>query len=218
MGAGYSDIPVDTIGMNEICATAITGDLLLFEGKALTSGIIRLGGMSGKWSHVALVLSDANGTYLYESTIGGKQADEITHRAKNGPRIIDLRTRLTQYVGESIVYRKIFYRNSDENWVRPSLRLRMDWTKKIWKFAEMTNPASTYEFNVVELIGSVFRANSRDPKNYFCVELTAESLEVAGILVPSENPNNYTLFDFSELGYLPTEPGLKYSDHVRFEI
>ena len=205
--------PKETIGVNEICATAVTGDLLLFEGNALSSFFIRLASMSKKWSHVALVLSDANGTRLYESTIGGKQVDEITHMAKNGPRIVDLRTRLTGYDG-SIVYRKILYRDQDDNWVRPSPELRRDWTMKIREFAHNTNPVSTYEFNVAELIGSVLRANERDPKNYFCVELTAESLEVAGILEEAENPNNYTLFDFSELGYLPMGPGLKYSDHI----
>lgn len=216
MEVRYSEISEgpETIGLAQLCDTAITGDVLLFEGNATSSSLIRLAPLSEKWSHVALVVGHENGTYLYESTIGGDQIDEITHRSKNGPRIIDLRTRLNTYDGKSISYRRIYYKDQEDNWIRPNTKLRNYWTTKIWDFARHTNPTSTYEFNFFELIGSTMRANQRDGKNYFCVELTAESLEVAGILTKSHSPNNYTLYDFSELGFLPMEPGLKYSDEI----
>lgn len=66
-----------------ILAQARTGDLVLFSGRGLVSGVIRLC-TGSRWSHVGLVVRDAGDVLLLEATITDEAPDVSLGRPVRG--------------------------------------------------------------------------------------------------------------------------------------
>lgn len=221
MGCG-SSLPPDArmITYHSLLSTVNTGDLLLFSGKGMLSGLIRFGSLGFNWSHVGIiiVMSDERGQripYVIESNPPTGFRDMITGRFdKSGPQMINLADRLRSYEGHFVALRSLTQMNQS-----PILdTVRIDYQRKLLEFIRRQPPDSKYDYNPIVFWGALSRSNTDSSRDYFCTEFAAAGLLYAKILQPAQPCENFTLDDFSSIGYLPTWGYLSYSRELYLQL
>ncbi len=153
-----------------LLAGAATGDLVLFSGKGLVSGTIRLF-TGSRWSHVGLVLRDGDDLLLLEATNTDESADIALGRPVRGVQVVHLADKLAAYDG-AVAWRRL---ELDE---RPAgldeeIRELAEW----WRYRG-------YKDFTVTLVRDLLSANRRPQRvdRVFCSELVAEVYKRLGLM------------------------------------
>ncbi len=170
---------------------ATTFDILLWSGGSKISSIIRTFTKTKWCSHVGMIvrMKDDPEVYTFESDWDSKTTDILTGTKKNGPRLVNLREKMKHYDGRFCAYRALH--------LPPEMQNDPELYSKLWEFMEHTR-SKHYEYNLLELFLSTFRANIANTHAYFCTELVAQCWMDLGILSPTEFSNNVKLNDYLE--------------------
>lgn len=218
MGCGAS-LPPDarTIQYGELLANVNTGDILLYSGKGISSAIIRCGSLGLNWSHTGIIIvqMDKYGQrvpYVIESNPPTGLRDVVTGRIdKSGPQMVNLADRLRSYNGFFIAWRPLVNNhNADPG--------RTFYTKRLLEFVRKQQPHTKYDYNPIDFWGVISRSNTDSSRDYFCTEFAAAALVYAQILQLSQPCENYSLDDFSSIGYLPTFPTVSYDREMYLQL
>jgi hypothetical protein len=149
-----------------------TGDLILFQGSGLISGLIRLLTWS-KISHVGIAYQWCDDMFIWESIVGLNG---------DGVQISLLSQKIKKYRGKIWIRRLACNRNSR-------------FYRIISDFREYTKHKK-YERSILELLGSIMPwRNKPNSMYYFCSELIADLYQKWG-LMNEKPPNEYTPSDF----------------------
>lgn len=168
-----------------ILAEACTGDLVLFSGRGLVSGTIRLF-TGSRWSHVGLVLRADDGTLLMlEATNTGEAADITLGRAICGVQLVQLAEKLANYDGVVVLR-----------------RLEMDdrpdgFDELVRDMAELWRWRAYKDFTTTLLL-DLLTANRLPQRvdRVFCSELVAEVYKRLGVMCRSVRSSRYVPGDF----------------------
>lgn len=154
----------------DLLAGAATGDLLLFSGKGLVSGTIRLF-TGSRWSHVGLVLREGDDLLLLEATNTDESADVALGRPVRGVQLVRLADKLAAYDG-AVAWRRL---EVDERpaGLEEEIRELAEW----WRYRG-------YKDFTVTLVRDLLSANRRPPRvdRVFCSELVAEVYKRLGLM------------------------------------
>lgn len=169
-----------------LLAQADSGDLVLFSGKGLVSGTIRLFTRS-RWSHVGLVVRDPqNGeALLLESTSTDESADISLGRPVRGVQVVRLAEKLAAYDG-AIALRKLEMED------RPAeFDQQLQEIVGLWRYRE-------YKSFTLTLALDFLSANRRPQRVHqvFCSELVAEVYKRLGIMCRSVRSSRCVPGDF----------------------
>lgn len=155
----------------QVLAAARTGDLVLFSGRGLVSGTIRVF-TGSRWSHVGLVVrSDDDELLLLEATNTDEAPDIQLGRAVRGVQVVRLADKLANYDG-TVALRRL---ELDE---RPA---GMDEAVReialLWRYRG-------YKDFTINLLLDLLSANRRPQRVHrvFCSELVAEVYKRLGIV------------------------------------
>ena len=162
-----------------------TGDIILFSGKGLVSGMIKWF-TGSKWSHVGVVVVDKEWdmVLLWESTTLSK-IKTIHGNVKQGVAIRPLSERINEY--DEVAVRHLEEPlTSDQEVILSELRAELK--------------GRNYEEDKVELFKSAYDFigghNEEDLSSVFCSELVAEYLQRVGFLGGGFSSNEFTPADF----------------------
>ncbi|MFP5441073.1 MAG: hypothetical protein ACLGHJ_06235 [Gammaproteobacteria bacterium] len=172
--------------MNALLAQADSGDLVLFSGKGLVSGTIRLFTRS-RWSHVGMVVRDPHGgeALLLESTSTDESADIALGRPVRGVQVVRLAEKLAAYDG-AIALRKL------ELDVRPpGFDAELQEIADLWRYRGYKSFTATLALDML----SVNRRPQRVHR-VFCSELVAEVYKRLGIMCRSVRSSRCVPGDF----------------------
>lgn len=172
--------------LNALLAQADAGDLVLFSGKGLVSGTIRLFTRS-RWSHVGMVVRDPHGgeALLLESTSTDESADISLGRPVRGVQVVRLAEKLAAYDG-TIVLRKL------ELDVRPpGFDAELQEIADLWRYRGYKSFTATLALDML----SVNRRPQRVHR-VFCSELVAEVYKRLGIMCRSVRSSRCVPGDF----------------------
>ena len=149
---------------------------------------------------------------LTESDMGTNGVDMMTGRVKNGPQMHPLVDRLRAYGGEHIVTRRLAGKFAVGS---AQIDVRREWRRRFYDFFETHGRAASYDLNLPRMFASTGRMNA-DVRSidYICTQWVADALVHMGIMVERQNPENYTLQDFTCEGQLPLYNGLAYGPHI----
>lgn len=178
---------------SDVRSDLATGDLVLFSGASVFSGVIKWA-LSAKWSHVGVVVRTPafpGRVMLWEATTLSDLADAETGRAAAGVQLVPLSERLARYAGEFKLRA-----------LRPAVTPEMEGALEARRRALAGRP---YEESKLELLRAVwdgrFGAARRERlHSLFCSELVAEAYQAMGLLPepPAGPPSNeYTPRDFA---------------------
>ncbi len=167
---------------NTIRGQIQTGDLLLFDGTSLVSGLIKfLSRRRAKdcpykllMSHIASTFVLGGNVFTWESFEQGKH---------KGVQMELLSQRLLSYKG-NIYYRPLVY-DRDVYFYNAYTTLREEWKNR------------KYEQNLLELLGALMPwKNTEDFSSIFCSELKAGVDKASGILITNEPANEFVPNDY----------------------
>ncbi|MFP5383472.1 MAG: hypothetical protein ACLGHG_05325 [Gammaproteobacteria bacterium] len=168
-----------------ILAEARTGDLVLFSGRGLVSGTIRLF-TGSRWSHVGLVLRGHDGTLLMLEATNTDEAVDITlGRAICGVQLVQLAEKLANYDGV-VVLRRL---EMDE---RPE-----GFDELVRDMAELWRWRAYKDFTTTLLL-DLLTANRLPQRvdRVFCSELVAEVYKRLGVMCRGVRSSRYVPGDF----------------------
>ena len=200
--------------LDEIYKHARTGDIFLFSGQgSIFSCLIRCNSLSKHWSHVGIVLEIVNQNGVREVLI----IDSSITSNNNGVQAIDLRDKLKNYGGSLICYKQLNIElQPSTKWDQEEeQRIRNNLTESLLAYYTRYNPKS-YEIDPIQLVGSTFRTNVGNDRAFFCTEFAAGALMQMGVIPYREHPDNYTLFDFTDLGQLNLNSPFYFSDQIYY--
>lgn len=164
----------------EIRPSLKTGDILLFSGKGMVSGLIRRL-TNSKWSHVGMVVRvpEFDMVLSWESTALATVRDVETLQKHRGVQLVGLRDRLALYDGE-VQVRQLAHPIGAES------------LAALGAFRSEVS-GRPYEQSKIELLKSVWDGwgghNEEDLSSLFCSELVAEAYQRMGLL-PGDPPSN----------------------------
>ena len=167
---------------------AKTGDVLLFDGKGLVSGLVKFAQLSD-WSHVGMVVKSHEMDMLlcWESTTLSKIKDVDAGIVKSGVMIVPLSMHMAKYDG------RIAVRQLRTALVDTQRRILMQMRREVRDVP--------YEQNLFELLKSTydgpFGKNTADLSSIFCSELIAEYFIRIKLLTDELPANEYTPKDFA---------------------
>lgn len=172
--------------VRDILAQAATGDLVLFSGKGLVSGTIRLFTRS-RWSHIGIVLRDETDgdVLLLESTITDEAPDITLGRPVRGVQVVRLAEKLAAYEG-AVALRRL---ELDE---RPA---DLDDTLRelagLWRYRG-------YKSFTATLLLDLLSGNRRPHRVHrvFCSELVAEVYKRLGVMCRQPRSSRFVPGDF----------------------
>ncbi len=183
---------MDTISYHSIRDHLKTGDVVLFSGTGLASGVIKL--FTGSpWTHVGLIVRRAGEAepLLWESLPSGFCKDIDSRSIRTGVQLVRLGERLAHFAGP-VAVRRLNRPICD----RQQRRL----TALQGEVADRR-----YEHNWLELALAAFDRLSQNRENLttlFCSELVAETYQQIGLLDDVEHgalpSNEYTPGHFAE--------------------
>ncbi len=188
--------------------TLSTGDLLLFDGDGIISRGIQLL-TDSHFSHIgmAIVSSELDTIFCWESTTLSTVKDADTGLATKGVQLVLLSDRLNTYQGKVSV-RHLLGESLTEHDLRDlsSLRQRLKGTP--------------YEEDDLELLFSALDYFDQDDgeedlSSLFCSELVAEAYQTLGLLPPCKPSNEYTPADFSEKEDMELLNGFHLGDEIK---
>lgn len=170
----------------EFLSDAATGDLVLFSGKGLVSGTIRLFTRS-RWSHIGIVLRDAatGELLLLESTNTDEAPDIVLGRPVRGVQVVRLVEKLAAYDGV-VALRKL---ELDE---RPhGLDAEIAEFATLWRWRG-------YKSFTATLLLDLLSGNRRPQRVHrvFCSELVAEVYKRLGVMCRSVRSSRCVPGDF----------------------
>jgi len=175
-----------------------TGDILLFEGTSLF-GLFEECVTISPYSHVAMLVRDpqTKRLFVWESSNADDLIDHITHLHKDGPRLVDARGKIVEYLqkyGTGIIYRRLIKPQGS------SAFSPKDWSR-FKRFMEH-EARKHFERNPMDMAESwtrsMIKPRKLDLSTVFCSEEVAYTWKEAG--VPLErDPDMYCPQDFSEL-------------------
>lgn len=182
-----------------------TGDIVLFRGRGIISGLIllfcrlcnRFKGV--KFSHIGMVVIDAGRIMLFESTTLFPTG---IHIGLKGVQLNPLSERLQTYKG------KVFIRHLKYE--------RDEFFQKVISGSLVELLGRPYEESLIELMGAaaevvnLFDGHKSDLSSIFCSELVSEIFKRMGFLSQSIPPNEYSPSDYDFGGQVDVE--LFYSD------
>lgn len=178
---------------SDVRSELATGDLVLFSGASLFSGLIKWA-LGAKWSHVGVVVRTPafpGRVMLWEATLLADLADAESGRAAGGVQLVPLSERLASYAGEWKLRA-----------LRPAVTPEMESALETRRGELAGRP---YEESKLELLRAAwdgrFGASKRERlQSLFCSELVAEAYQAMGLLPePPVGPpsNEYTPRDFA---------------------
>jgi hypothetical protein len=177
----------------EVRSDLVTGDLVLFSGASVFSGLIRWA-IGGKWSHVGVVVRTPafpGRVMLWEATVLADLADVESGRSVSGVQLVPLSERLASYAGE-------FKLRALVPAATPAMQDAL--AEKRRELA-----GCPYEQSKLELLRAAWDGRFGATKcehlhSLFCSELVAEAYQAMGLLAepPAGPPSNeYTPRDFA---------------------
>lgn len=170
---------------HDLLGAARTGDLVLFSGRGLVSGTIRVF-TGSRWSHVGLVLRGDDGELLMlEATNTDEAPDVALGRAIRGVQVVRLAEKLANYDGV-VALRRLEVEARPEGFddlVRDIAEL--------WRYR-------AYKDFTTTLFLDLLSANRRPQRvdRVFCSELVAEIYKRLGIMCRSVRSSRYVPGDF----------------------
>lgn len=170
---------------NDLLGRACTGDLVLFSGRGLVSGTVRLFTRS-RWSHVGLVLRADDGEILMlEATNTDEAPDIALGRPIRGVQVVRLSEKLANYDG--VVALRCL-----EVEARPE-----DFDERVRDIAELWRYRAYKDFTRTLLL-DLLTVNRRPQRvdRVFCSELVAEVYKRLGIMCRSVRSSRYVPGDF----------------------
>lgn len=168
-----------------ILAEAMTGDLVLFSGRGLVSGTIRVF-TGSRWSHVGLVVRGERGELLMlEATNTDEAPDIALGRAVRGVQVVRLDEKLANYDGV-VALRRL---ELDER--PPGMDEAIREIATLWRYRG-------YKDFTVTLVLDLLSANRRPHRVHrvFCSELVAEVYKRLGIVCRSVRSSRCVPGDF----------------------
>jgi hypothetical protein len=199
---------METKPLQDILATAKTGDILLMHGDSEFQKIIDL--LTGSvYNHIAMVVlakdlgmkSGALDVLLWESTPFTFTNDRVLQKPKTGPTLVELKQRITDEQAHGTFTQYVF-RNLNQPFTPEQINI----LKKEIKKAYPAHFPSTFWFFVKAILGRIFSIGIKQ-KKYFCSELVAETWQTVGILNTNLPSEHFAPKDFSEKGKLQLKQG-----------
>lgn len=194
---------MDTGQVEALVAQAQAGDLVLFSGRGLVSGTIRL--VTGsRWSHVGVVVGagDGDGPLLLEATITDEAPDVALGRAVRGVQLVSLRRKLAAYDG-GVALRRL------ELEARPAgLEAELREIAGLWRYRGYKS------YTLTRLLD--WASGGRRPQHVrrlFCSELVAEVYKRLGIMARDVRSSRIVPGDFGS-DLLPLVAGVRLSPPV----
>lgn len=172
--------------LQELLARAHSGDLVLFSGKGLVSGTIRL--FTGScWSHVGLVIRDPHSgePLLLESTVTDESSDLVLGRPVRGVQMVRLADKLAVYEGRVALRRLELEQRS------PGFEEELRELAEIWRYRG-------YKSFTWTLLLDLLSGNRRPPRVHrvFCSELVAEIYKRLGLMTRAVRSSRCVPGDF----------------------
>lgn len=158
--------------VENLLASARTGDLVLFSGKGLISGSVRLFTRS-RWSHVGMVLrcGKTGAALLLEATNTDESVDIDLGRPVRGVQVVSLAQKLRAYDG-TIALRRL------ELEERPAgLDEDVREIAELWRYREYKDFTATLLLDMLS-----FRPRPQRVHAVFCSELVAEIYKRLGVM------------------------------------
>jgi len=200
MGCPYSkaaQLPIIT--WTEIARVSQTGDILLFGGTTLPA-LVEECVTATPYSHVAMFFRDPKTQNLYILESSGKDGliDAFTGRDKSGPRLVDAKQKIKEYVpkyGWGVAFRRLKGDKIDQ--IRSSnlaMNILFEWMKN--------QSEKRFEMHKLEM-GESFThrtlfSRSQDSCSWFCSEFVAAAWMKMGISMRSARADNFCPQDFTE--------------------
>lgn len=177
---------MDNAAVHGILDGAATGDLVLFSGKGLVSGTIRVFTRS-RWSHIGMVVRDevSGEVLLLEATITDEAPDVSLGRAVRGVQVVRLADKLAAYDG-AVALRRL---ELDD---RPAgLDEEVRELAAMWRYRG-------YKSFTATLVLDLLSANRRPHRVHrvFCSELVAEVYKRLGVMCRSVRSSRLVPGDF----------------------
>lgn len=170
----------------QILDEAMTGDIVLFAGRGLVSGTIRLFTRS-RWTHVGMVLRGDDGELLLlESTNTDEAPDTVLGRPVRGVQVVRLAEKLAAYDG-AVALRRL---ELDER--PPAFDEAVRDIALLWRYRGYKDFTAT-------LLLDLLSANRRPQRVHrlFCSELVAETYKRLGIMCRKVRSSRYVPGDFA---------------------
>lgn len=167
-----------------VLGVAATGDLVLFSGKGLVSGTIRLF-TGSRWSHVGMVVRSEDEVLLLEATVTDEAVDISLGRPVRGVQVVRLADKLAAYDG-AVALRRL---ELDERPV--GLDEAVQEIAALWRYRG-------YKSFTATLVLDLLSANRRPHRVHrvFCSELVAEIYKRLGIMCRGVRSSRYVPGDF----------------------
>lgn len=221
--------------LSDIIQNAQTGDLILFEGRGPDAMIIRLASLSPWWSHVGVVLRDAQNrlfiTEEYPTVIGPEQMRQPLFHT--GAQVVPLVERLKTYPSGKFAWRRLYVTTSthqtEDAKVVHRHRLAQRQLNAMFdtfvRFFTQLSVIPKYNLNLADFVEYGTRTDPLSDDNdgkYVCTSWAARVLLVMGIFTPRQImddgriiptiPGNVLLSDFDGTGPLPLRHQYEYGE------
>lgn len=236
MGAVLAHYP-RRIELEEVLPTLRTGDLLLFSGETVMSYAIELLTRC-RWSHVAIVVWHNGVPLLLEAAISAATAhrDLTTGEQHAGVRLVDARSRISEYLGPIAAVRHLRFAARDDGSEDDEPRRRL----KRFLLAEAGTLCreGRYDTSVLTVLRAIYPTtsdvvhacvgccsarSSALRKSYQCASLIVHCLQRGGVLDTSLDCHDFTPEFFAEcsdrlLNRCIDVPGCSYGPEVNVRV
>jgi hypothetical protein len=180
--------------LSDLESSVQTGDVVLLSGHGPASSFLRFSSISNLWTHTGVVIATRSGgqkhLWIAESNPPLPHYDAISQkRWKDGPQLVDLRERISNYDGFCVAVVRVFPRGTSLDEERRK-KAALEFLRSVSR--------STYERDPRKFFNAALRRNEDDPDAFYCTEFAAEALWKMEILKkkPGRQFENYTLDDF----------------------